>query len=56
MTLSPHLFTLIAATLAVGWMMAMAGLGKSALELKRRRRICPSCGRTINGTVCRTCV
>jgi hypothetical protein len=45
MTLDPHLATLAAATLAVGWLMALAGLQKSALEWRHRRRICPSCGR-----------
>ena len=39
--------TLVVATLAVGWLMTMAGLQKSALELKKRRRVCPSCGRRI---------
>jgi hypothetical protein len=45
--LDPHVITLAAATLGAGWLMAYAGLSKSALELKRRRRICPSCGRQI---------
>jgi hypothetical protein len=27
--------------------MAKAGLGKNALEGRRRRRICPSCGREV---------
>jgi hypothetical protein len=29
-----------------------AGLSKNALELRRRRRICPSCGREIIGRRC----
>jgi hypothetical protein len=39
--------TLGVATLIVGALMAMSGLEKNALEWKRRRRICPSCGRTL---------
>jgi formate dehydrogenase maturation protein FdhE len=55
MTLDPHVFFLAAATLGVGWLMALAGLQKSALELKKRRRICPSCGRSIEARVCSSC-
>jgi len=55
MTFAPHLATLAIATLAVGWLMVMAGLEKSALELKKRRRVCPSCGRRIETTRCPTC-
>jgi predicted amidophosphoribosyltransferase len=54
--IDPHVMTLTAATLGVGWLMAYAGLSKSALELKRRRRICPSCGRHIEKAVCSSCV
>jgi formate dehydrogenase maturation protein FdhE len=52
----PHVMTFVAATLGVGWLMTYAGLSKSALELKRRRRICPSCGRQITDRVCSSCV
>jgi len=55
MTLDPHVITLAAATLGVGWLMTMAGLQKSALEFKRRRRVCPSCGRHMNARVCSVC-
>jgi formate dehydrogenase maturation protein FdhE len=55
MTLDPHVMTLAAATLGVGWLMAYAGLQKSALELKKKRRVCPSCGRHISARVCSTC-
>ena len=51
MTPDPHL-TLVAATAAIGVLMSLAGLQKSALELKRRRRICPSCGHAIRGRAC----
>jgi formate dehydrogenase maturation protein FdhE len=56
MTLDPHVLTLAVATLGIGWLMAYAGIQKSALELKRRRKVCPSCGRTIEGHVCSSCV
>jgi NADH pyrophosphatase NudC (nudix superfamily) len=32
--------------------MAVAGVQKSALEWKRRKRTCPSCGRPIEGRTC----
>jgi hypothetical protein len=50
-----HLAILAMITLGVGWLMAVAGLQKSALEWRRRRRICPSCGRHIQARVCTTC-
>jgi hypothetical protein len=53
--LDPHVMTFAVATLGVGWLMAYAGLSKSALELKKRRRICPSCGRQISSRVCSSC-
>jgi hypothetical protein len=55
MTLDPHLATVAVATLGIGWLMTVAGLQKSALELKKRRRTCPSCGREITARVCSTC-
>jgi hypothetical protein len=33
--------------------MTFAGMKKHALELRQRRRRCPSCGRRIDGRVCR---
>ena len=39
-------------TLGAGWLMTQAGLHKSALEWRRRRRICPSCGREIRAHAC----
>jgi formate dehydrogenase maturation protein FdhE len=56
MTFAPHLATLAVATLAIGWLMTLAGLQKSALELKKRRRVCPSCGRRIEARTCTSCV
>jgi len=53
--MTQHVITIAMATLVVGWLMTVAGLQKNALELKRRRRICPSCGRNIEARVCSTC-
>ena len=47
MTADPHIASLVVLTTAVGGLMALAGLGKSALA--RRRRTCPSCGRFVVG-------
>lgn len=44
-TLDPQVTTIAALTTGIGYLMIQSGLSKSALELKRRRRICPSCGR-----------
>jgi hypothetical protein len=52
MTLDPELAFLAALTMAIGYTMFFSGLKKNALELKQRRRICPSCGRIIAGRVC----
>ncbi|HVD48734.1 MAG TPA: hypothetical protein VNB50_01775 [Gaiellaceae bacterium] len=51
MTADPHLAVLFSTAIA-GLLMSMAGLQKSALERKRRRRICPSCGHQLRGRVC----
>ena len=55
MQLHMNLVMLAVVTLAVGYIMTVAGLQKSALEWKRRRRICPSCGHEIRARVCATC-
>lgn len=47
-----HIASLAVVTLAVGYVMAYAGIQKSVLEWRRRRRTCPACGREI---VARTC-
>jgi hypothetical protein len=44
---------LIAVLMATGFTMAYAGTRKNVLELRNRRRLCPSCGREISGRVCR---
>ena len=53
--LTPQLATAFAVSTGVGFLMIFSGLGKSMLELKRRRRACPSCGRHIDGRVCAGC-
>ena len=52
MAVDPQLATLAALTMAIGWTMLYSGLAKRMFEPKRRRRICPSCGREIAGAVC----
>jgi ribosomal protein L37AE/L43A len=44
--------TLIFSTTGIGYLMVKAGLGKHALEHRRKRRVCPSCGRQIVGRTC----
>jgi hypothetical protein len=56
MKFDPQAATLVVTTLGIGWMMTVAGLKKSALELKQRKRTCPSCGRHIAARVCTNCV
>lgn len=56
MTFDPHVVMLAVVTLSIGWLMAIAGLQKNALELRKRRRTCPSCGRHIQSRVCSSCV
>jgi formate dehydrogenase maturation protein FdhE len=55
MHLDPHVAIAAVVTLAAGWLMMVAGLQKSALEQKRRRRVCPSCGKQIQARVCTGC-
>ena len=50
--IDPHTAAFIAASTVAGFLMLRAGLAKSALELKRRHRTCPSCGRRIEGRTC----
>ena len=53
-SLTPQI-TLFAASTGVALMMLVAGVQKNALEWRRRRRSCPSCGRHIEERVCSTC-
>jgi hypothetical protein len=55
MHLDPHIALLAILTCGVGYVMAFAGVRKSALEWRRRHRVCPSCGRAIRNRVCETC-
>ena len=55
MHLDPHVAIAAVSTLAAAWLMITAGLEKSALEHRRRKRICPSCGHEIKARVCTTC-
>ena len=55
MTIDLHIAMLTILTVGIGWVMMTAGLQKSALEWRQRRRICPSCGRQIQARVCATC-
>jgi len=55
MHLDPNVALPTVVTLAAGWLMITAGLNKSALEHRRRRRVCPSCGREIQARVCAAC-
>jgi hypothetical protein len=52
MTLDPHIAIALVVTCGVGYVMTLAGVQKSALEWRRRQRICPSCGRVIQRRVC----
>jgi hypothetical protein len=55
MELESNIAVLAAVTCAIGYLMTLAGVNKSALEWKRRRRVCPSCGRLIRARVCSAC-
>ena len=55
MELDPNIAVVVAVTCGVGYLMTIAGLGKSVLELRRRERACPSCGRQSRARVCPAC-
>jgi hypothetical protein len=55
MHLDPHVAIAAFSTLVAAWLMMVAGLQKSALEQRRCRRVCPSCGRQIEARVCSSC-
>jgi len=55
MHLDPHVAIAAVTTLGAAWLMIQAGLQKSALEHRRQRRVCPSCGREIQARVCTSC-
>jgi formate dehydrogenase maturation protein FdhE len=43
--MDPQIELFIALAMAAAWLMTKAGLAKNMLEPKRRRVVCPSCGR-----------
>ena len=45
MVLDPHTTVVAAIAMAAAWLMMQAGLAKNGLELRRKRYVCPSCGR-----------
>jgi hypothetical protein len=49
----PQIVTFVALAMAIGYTMLFSGLKKQVLELRQHRRTCPSCGRHIDGAVCR---
>jgi hypothetical protein len=51
-TVDPHVAALLVSTMAAGLLMAISGIRKNGLEWRRRRRICPSCGRELRRSVC----
>jgi hypothetical protein len=53
MTTEPQIVAFAALVMAIGWTMTFSSLKKGVVELKRRERTCPSCGRHISGAVCR---
>jgi hypothetical protein len=53
MYLHLNIATLAVVTTGIGYVMAVAGVHKGALEWRRRRRTCPSCGRAIEARVCK---
>ena len=55
MHIAPEVLIALVTTLGAGWLMMAAGVEKGALERRRQRRICPSCGREIAARVCATC-
>ena len=55
MTLEPEVAALFAVTTGAGFLMILSGLQKSMLELRGRRRTCPSCGKHIERRVCAAC-
>jgi hypothetical protein len=48
-----HLIFLFLVAAGVAYLMVYAGLSKHALEPRRARQICPSCGRATRDCTCR---
>jgi hypothetical protein len=45
MTAEPNPALIMLLATVAGWLMMQAGLAKNALEMRRKRPACPSCGR-----------
>ena len=45
MAMDPQVTMMMALATGAAWLMMRAGLAKNALELKRKRTLCPSCGK-----------
>lgn len=43
--MEPHVELMLALVAASAWLMTKAGLAKNALEPRRRKATCPSCGK-----------
>ena len=43
--MDPHVELFMVLAMLAAWLMTKAGLAKNMLEPKRRRIVCPSCGR-----------
>ena len=52
MTFDPDIAVLAAVTTAIGWTMLYTGARKRMLDLRHKKRKCPSCGHVIAGRVC----
>ena len=52
MSLDSQTAAAVLASTSVGALMLIAGVEKHALEWRRRRRVCPSCGRQVDGRAC----
>ena len=53
MELDPQIAVFAIVTMGVGYVMAVAGIHKNALEWRRRERTCPSCGHAIRERACK---
>ena len=55
MDIDPNIAIVAVVTTGIGYLMVLAGVGKSMLEWRRAARVCPGCGRAITGRVCSFC-
>jgi hypothetical protein len=52
---SPDLVALVVLLTGIGMAMSRLGLACRMLEIRHRRQLCPSCGRSADTPVCRRC-